>query len=311
MKINNNKQSEAMSTNPMTRLGWISLVLALASQASGFQSKVSVPVHSLRKPRTEGYGNDIFAVSSRSSIASSRLQYRATTSEEASTTVSPLKWFNTIFPRSQESEEDNEQESVDEYLEFLDRRYRRLHSAEKEEEVKPFSALTWLGVESRNEATVTQQQHEDALYVLGVAGLASQKLLQKHSLPVDEEHTNSKAKHTHSGIMAAMDADIVQTGPAALLIKKVLVPFIRVFYIAQRRKEMFVASQLHRVKMLLGSTIRTVAKSARNGPMAATKTILEVGGGKKSLAVTATFIGATLLLLRPILQALAEGSVRP
>merc|ERR1711957_460682 len=81
------------------------------------------------------------------------------------------------------------------YLEFLDRRYKRPHSDEKEERAKAkqqdskrksFSAMDWLtngGKDNADIVTSTREQQEDALYVLGVAGLASTKLLQKHHLP--------------------------------------------------------------------------------------------------------------------------------
>jgi len=298
-------------TKPMTRLGWTSLMLALASQASGFQSvrelQVSVPANTLRSSRTEVNGNDIFSqLLARPSVVSTRLQYRASSDESSSTTISPFKW---LFPKSEQNE-DNEQQSVDEYLEFLDRRYRRLHSAEKQEEPKPFSALNWLkqGSESRNDLIVTQHQQEDALYVLGVAGLASHKLLQKHHLPVDEEVSTS-TKQAQYGVIDALDADIVQEGTAALLIKKFIVPLVRFLYVAQRRKEMLVASLLQTLKMFSGSALRTMIKSVVFGPVTAAKTLLEVGGGKKTLAFTAAIAGTTMLVLRPFLQAvLTEGA---
>lgn len=49
----------------------------------------------------------------------------------------------------------------------------------------PFSVWKWLYQEV--ELPPSHSQQDDALYVLGVAGLASKRLLQKHHLPVQKE----------------------------------------------------------------------------------------------------------------------------
>merc|ERR1719464_1231154 len=113
--------------------------------------------------------------------------------------------FNTTGRISGNNEE---QDSVDAYLEFLDKRYRRIHCCDDYDEEddsdkkktsiknmkKPFSAMDWLmDGKNKNESSSSnnnnnnnkqeqQRQTDDALYVLGLAGLASQKLLQKHHL---------------------------------------------------------------------------------------------------------------------------------
>ena len=190
--MQSDKQTKpSKSTIPMTRIHRVLLTLTLASRALAFQSgrglQGSCPAGSL-----VGYSRSKCSrvrLASRASLVSTTLQYREGDDESIST--SPFRWLNTIFPSSQR-DEDNEQQSVDEYLEFLDRRYRRLHSSEREEASKPFSALSWLrqGSLSRNEVIISEQQKEDALYVLGVAGLASEKLLHKHHISVDGEKTS-------------------------------------------------------------------------------------------------------------------------
>jgi len=215
--------------------------------------------------------------------------------------------LNTIFPSSQR-DEDDEQQSVDEYLEFLDRRYRRLHSSESEEGSKPFSALNWLRQSSlsRNEVIISEQQKEDALYVLGVAGLASEKLLHKHHLSVEGD------KMSTSMTEGVVDADVVPSGPGDFLIKKLVVPLIRIIYIIQRRKEMFVGVQLMRFKKFSSSALQRVGKTFAHGPISTVKALLEVGGGKKSFAATFAALCTVLLLLRPVVQAIVtEGTVAP
>ena len=81
---------------------------------------------------------------------------------------------------------DQKQAVVDNYLEFLDRRYQRLHEEEEPRRDTKFSAWKWLTQGSDDSEPLKQQKTDDALYVLGVAGLASEKLLQKHQLPVPE-----------------------------------------------------------------------------------------------------------------------------
>ena len=313
--MRNNKQSEATTAKPTSRIGWLSTMFAIASRASAFQSArelhVSVPTAPpLRSSATGSYGNDIFMSERRSSAVSTRLQYSDGSDE--STSSSPLKWLNTILPSQRN--EDNEQESVDEYLEFLDRRYRRLHSKEDEESKKSFSALDWLkqGSPSRHDLVASKQQKEDALYVLGVAGLASQKLLQRHHRLVEDQEVDARQVSRTTTTMEVMDADIVQVGPVSSLIKTIVVPFVRFLYVAQHRKDIFFKSQLQRLSRSSRSAVRMVARALVYGPMATAKAVLEVGGGKKTLAVTFAAAGTILLLLRPVIQAmLTEGTVNP
>jgi hypothetical protein len=270
---------------------------------------------SLREDGTE-FGNDArkhsFTLHSRrSSSVSTRLQYRAgggdaTTLDSSSRVGSG--WWNNIFPSQPEVSKGGEQDVVDEYLKFLDRRYRRLHSDEKEEEnAKPFSAVSWLlqGSPNHSEVLVSQQQQEDALYVLGVAGLASEKLLQQHHLPVE---TEPKTATTEREALRPLFTDFIDVtlkndSASAVFILKVVVPVIRVLYVAQRRKELLVDSQIQRFRSLLSTRAKSVAKSLILGPVTTMKAILEIGGGKKNIAVTLTAVSTALLLLSPVLKA--------
>ncbi len=290
------------------------LFLALAVPASAFQFsrelQVSCPaLCSLSNCRVVVHNKDLCVrPSTRLSVISTRLKYREGSDDSSS--ASPLSWIHTIFPRAQR-DEDDEQQSVDEYLEFLDRRYRRLHSSETEEGPKHFSALSWLrqGSPSRNDFIVTEQQKEDALYVLGVAGLASQKLLHRHHLVIDEETSPAHYEQPNK-TLNFVDADLVQSGSAGLFVKKVILPLLRIFYIVQRRKDMFIGTQLQRVKTISGNVLRSVGKTLVHTPGVTAKAILDFGGGRKSLAVTFAASCTLFLLLRPILQAvLTEGAV--
>lgn len=84
------------------------------------------------------------------------------------------------------SQSDNSQQfCVDEYLKSIDRRYRRLHQSEckdKRGERGVTNAWTWLT--AYNYFLEKEKGEEDALYVLGLAKLASENLLQKHHSPI-------------------------------------------------------------------------------------------------------------------------------
>lgn len=99
------------------------------------------------------------------------------------------RWWSSIFSRGQ-NEGDNQfkkQENMDKHLEFLDRRYNRLR---RDESPKPKSdkggistAWTWL-VDTSGPTpapgSTSQSMQDDALHILGVAELASERLMQKY-----------------------------------------------------------------------------------------------------------------------------------
>lgn len=94
------------------------------------------------------------------------------------------------------SEETNQQFVVDKYLESIERRYRRVHQTELTDDTNHRglnSAWTWLTAdESALKHVEKQRSLDDALHVLGLAELASARLLQKHHLPVTQSHWPSQ-----------------------------------------------------------------------------------------------------------------------
>jgi len=109
-------------------------------------------------------------------------------------------WGSVFFHNQNEGDRNaQKQEKMDKYLEFLDRRYNRLHSEDvssKNEKGGMKAPWNWLfensGESDPNPQSFTQIQ-DDALYVLGVAELASERLLQKHHLKMQ----NQVALETH------------------------------------------------------------------------------------------------------------------
>lgn len=102
----------------------------------------------------------------------------------SSVRVTAQKWrINSII--QQRDEVPKEQQNIDEYLEFLDRRYNRLHSNDKKEVRKRSVNTAWKWIFDSDSSiskptSLRESMKQDALYVLGVAELASARLLQKH-----------------------------------------------------------------------------------------------------------------------------------
>eukprot|EP00568_Trieres_chinensis_P008026 CAMPEP_0183308722 /NCGR_PEP_ID=MMETSP0160_2-20130417/22424_1 /TAXON_ID=2839 ORGANISM="Odontella Sinensis, Strain Grunow 1884" /NCGR_SAMPLE_ID=MMETSP0160_2 /ASSEMBLY_ACC=CAM_ASM_000250 /LENGTH=311 /DNA_ID=CAMNT_0025472605 /DNA_START=66 /DNA_END=998 /DNA_ORIENTATION=- len=99
----------------------------------------------------------------------------------------PSRWLGSLVcqrkSRSPGSKKDCEQYVLDDYLEFVDRRYHRLNDEEEESSPPGINtAWNWLMSQKPDSPQKQQRKEEDALYVLGLAGLASEELLQKHHL---------------------------------------------------------------------------------------------------------------------------------
>ena len=124
-----------------------------------------------------------------------------------------------------------EQLVLDDYLESIDRRYKRLHKHERKQaraarlaakqNINEYdegtvsahvpvitSAFQFLRLPQKEPTSAVEEQRkqEDAIYVLGLANLASKRLLQRHQLPIptskqDSKHSNSIVIDIHSKTM--------------------------------------------------------------------------------------------------------------
>lgn len=275
---------------------------------------------------TDFYGRSDSALSSSSSgplhSISTRLQYSDGNEISVSSDTflsSTSKWWNNVFSSADAEKEEDTQEVVDEYLEFLHRRYQRLRNTEPEEEQpKPFSALNWLiqGSPNRNEVKVSKQQQEDALYALGVAGLASQKFLQKHHVAHQEheltfatavqERPRKMSRDESSNQVATNSISESQIG--STIANKVILPVARVFYIFEHRKQLFIRARVQRLRAVLSSMVKSMSKSLTEGPISTAKAVLQIGGGKKNIDLTFTAVYSVFFLLRPMLQSVVTES---
>jgi hypothetical protein len=316
MTSNNISSRGDRTLSSLSRVGWLSLMLSLASKATAFQSSTREPfalLHrgAVRDTSTEVYGRQNYP---RKTLTSTRLQYRDGNEDPQAVKPSFItsRWWNGIF--SSQSDSVNEQDGVDDYLEFLDKRYNRLHEVKEE---KPFSAINWLLQSPGKEGDIlpSQQEKEDALYVLGVAGLASQKLLQKHPhLNADKEvSTLKEATPVPIEALDAFAASAEDVTYGHLMIKKVLVPLVKLLYFAHCRKQIFLNVQYQRTRHFVGKAAKTAIRALFYGPTKALEVILEIGGGKANVVSTLAIASTLFLLTRPLMMqaVVTEGSIIP
>jgi hypothetical protein len=327
------------------------LVVAILSVATAFNNRATnigtssvFDAHtarpSSRRTSTGMYGSRVQSLSSPLSSSQtkrkhtsirSRLQFSDNSSPD---TTIEASWWRRLFgstlaspkaissPSPEATSIDQEQENVDAYLEFLDRRYRRIHSDDEKEtkvqsDTKSFSAMDWLTSKSSetDSTTLEQQQQQDALYVLGVAGLASQKLLQKHHLL-----TTNQAKLTSAESSAAMDKvvelkelidDAIEVNDPSKSLKtminhavvnNVLLPVLRVVYLAQRQKQLFVNMFQRGLMQLVSKATDGLKDTLSQGPRSVLNAVLTICGGKRNILRTMAVGYATLILFRPVLR---------
>jgi hypothetical protein len=238
-----------------------------------------------------------------------QLEYR--TNSDADSSVIPPKtsrWWSPILFSSgvKPSSGDDKSRAVDDYLEFLERRYHRLHDDEQEQNrpstgTTKFSALKWLKQESEVESPeAQQQQHDDALFALGVAGLASRQLLMKHrrsdSLRWDGAATTERPSKVASA--AALKSEASLPASSAVLHDALdrLQPLARHVLIRRKLLLRYQARQLNAMAVL-------AAKALATGPAKAASALWRMGGGRKNIAVTLTVMAAfSVFVLRPLTE---------
>jgi hypothetical protein len=176
----------------------------------------------------------------------------------------------------------------------LDRRYHRLHDKQATK-VVTFSALNWLA----EKPTVTQDEQADALYVLGLAGLASDRLLEKHHIPVSRD---PKAASKLSSSQAVVEAEVVEP-PAVVALRTSPIVSVPAAVLRQigvcRRKLIAIQAQQLRV------AIRSLMKTLITLPDAL-RAVWDFGGGKKTLTLTCWALFTAVVVVRPVVQALVN-----
>ena len=212
-------------------------------------------------------------------------------------------WATMIQPVIVPVGDEAEQRKVDDYLEFLDKRYHRLHDVKESRVVlkpaKAFPVWDWLMDTSDRESSYdAKQSQDDALFVLGVAELASTRLLQKHHIPVEAvlsqpaidtvAYTVPVKSTTRSGLF----------GPAPTLVSSSIVDQMRA-----RRRSLIVFQEKQLKRLIAFSVMLVVNAPSKLTHM--TKAIWNHGGGKKTIALSLSMLTACFFLLRPVVNGVA------
>lgn len=332
-KTRRSRETLASPTLPSS-LGMLVLLVLLSTPSLAFtgieQKPTAIP---LRRSTTMFYtSSDVEnenASRNREGIptsTSTRLQFRDGDYEDTIVRrkqhdKAAASWWKGIFapaPVVDDETVDKKQAVVDDYLEFLDRRYHRLHDdqeASERKEVK-FSAFKWLmqgAEEDGSHVMATKaQKEEDALYVLGVAGLASQRLLQKHhqlsTLPT-ASLLGSKARPMIQAI-GATDAVVIPSTKLSVVTAMALASVAPVFNRLSLHRKALLRFETVKVQAVM----RLLMRAATRVPDKASKALqalLQVGGGKQNVVATLTCTAAlAFLVLRPVVQAvISERSV--
>jgi hypothetical protein len=95
------------------------------------------------------------------------------------------------------AEQQEQQLILDNYLESIDRRYKRLHKdhKRKDHDSDTVKNVAWNFLMNSESVDYVEEQRRqmDAIYVLGLAELASERLLQKHNLPLPQSKHKDKS----------------------------------------------------------------------------------------------------------------------
>lgn len=206
---------------------------------------------------------------------------------------------------------------MDNYLESIDRRYKRLHSHDRKKTTKDpdtvsnvASNLAWnfLTQTDSSSAVDEQRKQADAIYVLGLAELASRQLLQKHHLPIPESkwknHDNSIVIEAQSSAIEQSKVDAPSNGVVSVVSPKTSILASAVFCIQ-------VVKNVQNAIMVPVTRVSNKAKAAVIDSVKvggkALRTIAMNGGGASKYAVhflsifAMTLVAAAISALGPLL----------
>jgi hypothetical protein len=305
------------------------VLLMLSASTSAFSEvgrRSNVPYNSaLRTTATMAYTNAGSRGSRREgqvpqvpfTTTTTRLQFRdgdhgdtATRVQEHDAASSPEaqgRWWQMVFatpdPALSADVVDSEQEVVDEYLEFLNRRYQRLHVSERKE--AKFSAWKWLMQEdeaSEDQSVTTKEEKEDnAFYVLGVAGLASQRLLQKHQPATPTQASAATRKVESHGFAVDAVMTVLPSSRLSVVASMAVAGVTPILERLLRQRRALLRFQT----VTLRTALKFLIRKGANAPIRAAKSVIRLGGGKQNIVVTATVTAAlAFVLVRPVVQAL-------
>lgn len=190
----------------------------------------------------------------------------------------------------------HQQASVDDYLEFLDRRYHRLYDEQVE---RKFPTFKWL---IQNNGKSDDQQPiptaaDNALYALGVAGLASKELLQKYQISIVREQQQQQQQQLDRDAVDAQNEEDNASSKERIQAK--LGSLFRPITASRRRLLHF---QSAKARAAASTVVRTLISSPRF--------LWKHSGGKATVGATLSLVSALVLVVaRPLASAIVtEGA---
>ena len=152
------------------------------------------------------------------------------------------------------------------------------------------------------DATHVQHNHEDALYVLGVAGLASKKLLQKHHIPIAEASSipnNEQVQQDASSSFKDGKSKAIDVGFTAIPSTPLTETFVQAFLRVSKSRKAFIRYQSSRIRAAFLLLIR--------GPIQMIRSFWKFGGGKDNIAKTVSItIASVYIVFRMVAYVIAN-----
>jgi hypothetical protein len=204
---------------------------------------------------------------------------------------------------------------------FLYFEFRRLHddSTESAEVKVPFSVWKWLYQESsatdyaaddiledNRRSPQHHNQHDDALFVLGVAGLASKRLLQKHHITTTEASAQTKGEHA-STVAPTQRDDVLSVSNRPIDVGFTSVPMAAVAVtetFVQTLSRILASRQL--LMQYQREKIQAVIKLMIHGPIRMARSLWKFGGGthtiSRTVSVTLAFVLVSFRMLSYLLS---------
>ena len=212
----------------------------------------------------------------------------------------------TVVGHSSSLEDDQDtSKKVDEYLEFLDKRYNRMHGNDGPQR-KPFSVLKWLNHEDHMEHS--EETQSNALYALGVAGLASERLLQKHGVhltqcSVVQPSLSSTNEDDSIVVECESSPETTPLDNMSLLLNKIFATFAAKIVSLHRQ----ITVRRHLMLKALSRKSRAIGKTALAFmPKASSdfaRALVKAGGGERNIKIAATAMCAfAIYIAQPLIK---------
>jgi hypothetical protein len=249
----------------------------------------------------------LLSIRPRDRLSTTRLDYRDSDDEDTNDrkeeheeaasriiTIDP----STSLPSPKPTEGlDGEQYVLDDYLEFVDRRYQRLHGDGYT--VNPVNSIgsAWSWLNRDPNASVGAKQQEDALCVLGLAGLASQRLLHKHHLNLMESGNDLK-------IASSEPMEVCTTSEVVDIEAKPLNIGTRVLRKVGAARLAFIELQTRYLFAGIRKTMRFISLALQK----TSEAFVKYGGGRETLTAATAFAASLVVIAKPLGFALLRKS---